>query len=269
MGLSIKDWVFVKTAGSWGYLPLSGDGPLDLLSDVEAQGYDHPKAGLFRWFSSIDNDPNYKWNAIGVWNAVVDSPYKDWVCLFEPQAPFVQQMARCLLRDSKWVSGWDHPDKILQAVRIYAEGGRVDYKEQFNPNNAWYICRAEVTRADRGLRLIAELKNRETGKTALASDIIDTPIAFCEDYDVTVDSYGWNSSVYVTAVRPPPRGLDDDDIDELVLPCGPKRKAVAPSWNVRSRITVRSFDASSSYLSLSQDPWEQYQPDTEDELLLV
>lgn len=252
----MKGWSTKRTAGSWGYLPLEGDGPLNLLSEVEQEPLHSPKMGLFRWFSSI-GDVHSRWDAIGVWNAVVDSPYKEWAELFEEQAPLVRQMAKSLLEDPEWIDGWDDKEKTLRAVRIYANGGRVNYSDRFHPKNSWKILNGGVEFEDGSqLRLILQLENRETGEKKFATETVEKPTAWAVDYGVDVrEPFPGDDFVYVTAVQEPldtDEGLGAEEDGEGLLKRAPRRDPI------RSHVKLKSYDG--SLMDLEQGPWTGYDP---------
>lgn len=232
---TLDDWTFVKIAGAWGHGPLDSDSAGDLIDSVEDEGHS-PYVGLYVWLSSLeDQDPSNVWAAIGVWDAVVSSPYEEWLEQFLPMAEKVRDAAQDILHDDEWMDEWRDPAELRNLVEIYASGGRVGFPGRFNPRGAWVPVEATAWRRGPDIDLFVRMRNEATDDTLLAElHRIQGPLLPVEEVEAHVDCPGWKLTVVLVA--------RDDGPAEFPLV---------------SVVKIDSFDGQTGFASVQQEPWRR------------
>jgi hypothetical protein len=92
-------------AGWWGSGPLSGDGPLDLLYNVEQAKT--PKEGAAIVRNALNStDATHVWGALGVWDIVSRTGYREWKAAFDKIAPGVKRAAKKLIKEEELFERW-------------------------------------------------------------------------------------------------------------------------------------------------------------------
>ena len=162
----------VVEAGWWAVDPMGGDGPLDILIEVERASEPEAAADIVEAYLTPNpdswDDGADSYGAMGVWLLVMTTGPQEYRDEFKGLGRVVRQRAKQLLADEEFMESWggsvEEPGEVGPWLEAFAAGkghGKLGYNDPFTPKgeDAWYIADVDATTTGSGVTVTLKLRN--------------------------------------------------------------------------------------------------------------